>query len=49
MTGRIRVPADLDAVTDYGEEDPAALDPAAVERIWDAVRHWYRGGLNYRW
>ncbi len=46
MTGRIRVPADLDAVTDYGEEDPAALDPAAVERIWDAVRHWYRGGLH---
>ena len=46
MSGRIRVPADLDAVTDYGEEDPAALDPAAVERIWKAVRHWYRGGLH---
>ena len=46
MSGRIRVPTDLDAVTDYGEEDPAALDPAAVERIWKAVRHWYRGGLH---
>ena len=27
--GRIRVPADLDAVTAVGDEDPGGLDPAA--------------------
>ena len=40
--GRIRVPADLDAVTDVGAENPS---PAA-DRIWDAVRHWYSAGMQ---
>lgn len=44
--GRVRVPADLDAVTDIGEEDPTALSPAAVGRIWEAARHWYAAGLQ---
>ena len=44
--GRIRVPADLDAVTDVGDEDPGGLSPAAVERIWDAARHWYAAGMQ---
>lgn len=46
MTGRIRVPADLDAVTAVGVEDHSEVSPAAVERIWDAVRHWYRAGMH---
>ena len=44
--GRIRVPADLDAVTDRGAEDPGGLSPAALERIWDSVRHWYAAGMQ---
>ena len=44
--GRIRVPADLDAVTDIGDEDPGALDPGSVTRIWQSARHWYRGGMH---
>jgi hypothetical protein len=44
--GRIRVPADLDAVTAIGREDHSGLDPAAVERIWQAARHWYRAGMH---
>ncbi len=44
--GRIRVPADLDSVTAVGEEDHSGLDPAAVERIWHAARHWYRAGMH---
>ena len=44
--GRIRVPADLDAVTAVGGEDPSVLDPAALDRIWDAARHWYRAGMQ---
>ena len=44
--GRIRVPADLDAVTAVGDEDPSVLDPAALDRIWDAARHWYRAGMQ---
>jgi len=44
--GRIRVPADLDAVTDRGTEDLGDLSPAAVERIWDSVRHWYAAGMQ---
>lgn len=44
--GRIRVPADLEAVTDVGDEHPGALDPAAVERIWRAVEHWYAAGMH---
>ena len=44
--GRIRVPSDLDAVTTIGPEDAGSLDPAAIERIWEAARHWYRAGLQ---
>ncbi len=44
--GRIRVPADLDAVTHVGAEEPGGLSPAAVERIWAAARHWYAAGLQ---
>lgn len=44
--GRIRVPSDLDAVTTIGPEDAGGLDPAAIERIWEAARHWYRAGLQ---
>ena len=44
--GRIRVPADLDAVEVTGEEDHCEIDRAAVERIWRAARHWYRAGLQ---
>ena len=44
--GRIRVPSDLDAVTAVGPEDAGGLDPAAIERIWEAARHWYRAGLQ---
>ncbi|WP_183466602.1 lipase LipE [Mycolicibacterium iranicum] len=45
-SGRIAVPADLDAVTAIGDEDHAGVDPAAVERIWEAARHWYRAGMH---
>lgn len=44
--GRIRVPADLEAATAVGLEDPGVLDPAALDRIWDAARHWYRAGMQ---
>lgn len=44
--GRIRVPSDLDAVTTIGPEDAGSLDPAAIERIWEAARHWYRAGMQ---
>ncbi|MGV0838017.1 lipase LipE [Mycolicibacterium thermoresistibile] len=44
--GRIRVPADLDAVTALGDEDHSDVDSSAVERIWQAVRHWYRAGMH---
>lgn len=44
--GRIRVPADLDAVTAVGNEDHSGIDPSAVERIWQAVRYWYQAGLH---
>lgn len=44
--GSIRVPADLDAVTTVGNEDHSAIDRAAVERIWQAVRHWYSAGMQ---
>lgn len=33
-------------VTSVGREDRGALDPAAVERIWQAVRLWYSAGLQ---
>ncbi|QZA07596.1 lipase LipE [Mycolicibacter heraklionensis] len=44
--GTIRVPADLDAVTAIGDEDHSGIDPAAVDRIWQAARHWYAAGLH---
>ncbi len=44
--GRIRVPSDLDAVTAIGAEDHSGIDPAAVERIWQAARHWYAAGMQ---
>ena len=44
--GRIRVPADLDAVTDVGQEDHSGIDRASVERIWAAARHWYQAGMH---
>ncbi|CAM3308878.1 lipase LipE [Mycobacterium intermedium] len=44
--GKIRVPADLDAVTAIGEEDHSEVGDAAVERIWQAARHWYEGGMH---
>ncbi|CAN5352393.1 lipase LipE [soil metagenome] len=44
--GRIAVPADLDSVTAVGDEDHTDLDPAAVERIWQAARHWYAAGMH---
>ncbi len=44
--GRIRVPADLDSVTAIAEEDHSEIDSAAVERIWQAARHWYQAGLQ---
>lgn len=44
--GKIRVPADLDSVTAIGEEDHADIDAAAIERIWQAARHWYQAGLQ---
>ena len=44
--GRIRVPADLDAVTHVGPEDHSVVGRASVERIWAAARHWYRAGMH---
>ncbi|HEY7053745.1 MAG TPA: lipase LipE [Mycobacterium sp.] len=44
--GRIQVPGDLDAVTAVGTEDHFGIDPAAVERIWQAARHWYQAGMH---
>ena len=46
LRGRVRVPADLDAVTAIGDEDHSGIDPAAVERIWQAARHWYQAGMH---
>jgi len=46
MSGRIRVPADLDSVTARGTEDQSESDPQAVERIWQAARHWYAAGMH---
>lgn len=46
LQGRIRVPSDLDAVTAIGEEDHSEVGSAAVERIWDAARHWYAAGMH---
>jgi CubicO group peptidase (beta-lactamase class C family) len=46
---RIRVPKDLDAVTDVGEEAAAEdgdVSPRQVEAIWTAVLDWYRSGVH---
>ncbi|MCX2929204.1 lipase LipE [Mycobacterium sp. CVI_P3] len=44
--GRIRVPTDLDAVTDIGAEDHSDFPAASAERIWRAARHWYSAGMH---
>jgi CubicO group peptidase (beta-lactamase class C family) len=44
--GRIRVPADLDAITATGEEDHSEISGATVERIWQAARYWYQAGMH---
>lgn len=44
--GTVRIPTDLDAVTAIGDEDHSGIDPAAVDRIWRAARHWYAAGLH---
>lgn len=44
--GRIPILSNLDAVTDVGAEESSGLSPAAVDRIWEAVRHWYRAGMQ---
>jgi CubicO group peptidase (beta-lactamase class C family) len=44
--GRIRIPADLDAVTAISAEDHSEVGPAAVERVWQATRHWYSAGMH---
>lgn len=46
QAGRIRVPADLDSVTDIAEEDHSDIGPTAVERIWQAARYWYQAGMH---
>ncbi|AWT57387.1 lipase LipE [Mycolicibacterium smegmatis] len=46
MTGKISVPADLDAVTTIGDEDHSGIDARAIEQIWDSVRYWYQSGLH---
>lgn len=46
VDGKIRVPADLDAVTAISEEDHSEIDGADVDRIWQAVRHWYQAGMH---
>ncbi|HEX7322830.1 MAG TPA: lipase LipE [Mycobacterium sp.] len=44
--GMVRVPTDLDSVTTIGDEDHSGIDPASVQRIWQAVRHWYAAGMQ---
>ncbi|HYB82339.1 MAG TPA: lipase LipE [Mycobacterium sp.] len=44
--GRIRMPADLDSVTAISDEDHSEIDSAAVDRIWQAARHWYQAGMH---
>nr|WP_173362768.1 lipase LipE [Mycolicibacterium gilvum] len=36
----------IDAITATGAEDHTGVDPAAVERIWQAARHWYAAGMQ---
>jgi len=44
--GRIAVPADFDAVTAIGDEDHSTVGSAAIARIWNAARYWYRAGMQ---
>ena len=44
--GKISVPTDLDAVTDIADEDHSGVNPQAIERIWQSVRHWYQAGMH---
>ncbi len=44
--GKIRVPIDLDSVTAIGQEDHSEIGDAAIERIWQASRHWYQAGMH---
>ncbi|MCK0176100.1 lipase LipE [Mycolicibacterium sp. F2034L] len=46
LDGRIRIPDDLDAVTDIADEDHSDVGTGAVERIWQQARHWYRAGMH---
>jgi len=49
LLARCRVPDDLDAVTSRAPETPpeaVGLEPAAVERIWEAARALYRTGVH---
>ena len=46
---RIRVPRDLDAVTDLGPEDSpedGGVDRKAVDTMWNAAVDWYRAGVH---
>ncbi|MDG3011575.1 beta-lactamase family protein [Rhodococcus sp. D2-41] len=46
---RIRVPRDLDAVTDRGSEvDPrdVGMDPRSIDRIWNTAVDLYRSGVH---
>jgi CubicO group peptidase (beta-lactamase class C family) len=43
---RIRVPADLEAVTAVGDEDHSGVGRASIERIWQAATHWYQAGMH---
>ncbi|MCV7053966.1 lipase LipE [Mycolicibacterium gilvum] len=36
----------MDAITATGAEDHTGVEPAAVERIWQAARHWYAAGMQ---
>jgi CubicO group peptidase (beta-lactamase class C family) len=44
--GRIRVPTDLEAVSAIGQEDHTGVEPASIDRIWHAARHWYQAGMH---
>ena len=49
LLARCRVPDDLDAVTSLAPETPpeaVGLEPAAVERIWQAARALYQTGVH---
>lgn len=46
---RCRVPHELDAITDVGEEEAprgGTVEPEALERIWEVARLFYRTGIT---